>query len=412
MAGDALTPRQRGRRWPYVLGVVLFLGYAAWMLGPYIRSVVVRDAAITTWSRLAASPIDGTVQYLPEYLTGSGRSGEDGVIAYVRNEHASREAVDEARFELERAIARVAELERHLLDIKELEEDRRDLKARYAETFRDQLDAKIDNLKNRIAIGESLLALMQQIAARKAELVSRGVGAQSEADEALLRVHQAAVELAGLQADLAYAEVSREAANNGVFSMDGGDDPAWAQDSRMELKLEKKEARLELRNAEADVAYRRERLASAESDLERLSTGTIVTPPGSLIWSEQVSSGMAVVEGEPVVEWLDCQSLLVDVPVSDVEAALIKIGQPATVVLEGERHPHEARVILVRGSAATLGRVDLVALAKGRTEGTAQVLLELFNESEEFDSCPVGQSAYVDFPDVGLLDVLRARLRL
>jgi hypothetical protein len=26
--------------------------------------------------------------------------------------------------------------------------------------------------------------------------------------------------------------------------------------------------------------------------------------------------------------------------------------------------------------------------------------------------CPIGAAAYVDFPDIGILDILRARLRL
>jgi hypothetical protein len=69
-------------------------------------------------------------------------------------------------------------------------------------------------------------------------------------------------------------------------------------------------------------------------------------------------------------------------------------------------------VLLARGSASTLGRADLAALAKGRHEGVAQVLLELPHDPEEFQSCPVGRAAYVDFPGIGLIDVIQARLRL
>ena len=68
--------------------------------------------------------------------------------------------------------------------------------------------------------------------------------------------------------------------------------------------------------------------------------------------------------------------------------------------------------MLTRGSAATLGRRDLAALAKGRTSGVAQALLTLDADAAELAKCPIGQSAYVRFPDVGLIDVLRARLRL
>jgi hypothetical protein len=40
------------------------------------------------------------------------------------------------------------------------------------------------------------------------------------------------------------------------------------------------------------------------------------------------------------------------------------------------------------------------------------VLLMLVVDPPEFERCPVGRAAYVEFPDVGLIDVLRARLRL
>jgi hypothetical protein len=42
----------------------------------------------------------------------------------------------------------------------------------------------------------------------------------------------------------------------------------------------------------------------------------------------------------------------------------------------------------------------------------AQVLLEFPSKPQEFEECPVGRAAYVDFPDVGLIDIIRARLRL
>lgn len=67
---------------------------------------------------------------------------------------------------------------------------------------------------------------------------------------------------------------------------------------------------------------------------------------------------------------------------------------------------------MTRGSAATLGREDLAAIAKGRQAKGAQVLLDISHEAETFNSCPVGRAAYVNFPDIGLIDVVRARLRL
>lgn len=405
---DAPLPRRRPRRLPYLLGIALFLAYAAWMLGPYLRSILIRDAAVTTWSHVATTPIDGTIEFLPQQVNEA--VGEDGLIAYVFNEHISQRPLELARIERERAAARVEELETHLEEIKQLDEERFALKALYARTFRDQLDVTIANLEKRIAITESLLALIGQIAERKSQLLATGSGSAADADEAQLRVHQMAFELAELEAELAFARVRRAAADEGVFATDDGDDPAWVRGSRIELKLEKKETRLELRNAQSDLARAEADLASADRDLQRLSTALIEAPEGSIVWTRRAVTGNAVLQGEGVAEWIDCGELLVDVPVSDVEAALISPGQAAEVVLEGSDRTLAATVLLVRGSAATLGRSELVALAKGRDADSAQVLLQL--EDESFARCPVGQAAYVDFPDVGLLDIVLARLRL
>jgi multidrug resistance efflux pump len=227
-----------------------------------------------------------------------------------------------------------------------------------------------------------------------------------------MRVADLDLELTELQAELDYARVRRQAADHSVFITTDGEDPAWVRGGRQELKLEKKQARLELRQAQAELALATTALAAAGKDLERLSEARIRAPQGSVVWSERAAPGAAVRAGTPVAEWLDCTTLMVDVPVSDAEVSLITPGMRAEVVLEGESRTRNARALLTRGSASTLGRTDLAAIAKGRHDGVAQVLLELPHDPEEFQSCPVGRAAYVDFPDIGLIDVIRARLRL
>lgn len=52
------------------------------------------------------------------------------------------------------------------------------------------------------------------------------------------------------------------------------------------------------------------------------------------------------------------------------------------------------------------------ALAKGHQAGVGQALIKLDASPADIVACPIGHAAYVDFPGVGLLDVMRARLRL
>ena len=113
-----------------------------------------------------------------------------------------------------------------------------------------------------------------------------------------------------------------------------------------------------------------------------------------------------------MAEWLNCSVLLVDVPWPDIEMPLVTVGMEANVILDGETTVRKGSVLMTRGSASTLDRKDLVAVAKGRDEDVAQVVIDISHERENFESCPVARAAFVDFPQIGLLDIVSAWLRL
>ena len=91
--------------------------------------------------------------------------------------------------------------------------------------------------------------------------------------------------------------------------------------------------------------------------------------------------------------------MLVDVPVSDVELALLRTDAPARIVIEGDPKVRAGKVYFTRGAAATIGADDLAALAKGRHAGVGQVSGAARAVSRRHrglsDRCP----AYVDFPE-------------
>lgn len=82
-----------------------------------------------------------------------------------------------------------------------------------------------------------------------------------------------------------------------------------------------------------------------------------------------MTPGATLRAGNPVAEWLDCFIVMVDVPVSDAEVALIKRGMAAEVVLEGESVTREASVLLTRGrrwGATTLPPAPRDVVSAGR----------------------------------------------
>ena len=410
MTEPAQPAKRRSGRWIYLVGILAFLAYAGWIMGPYLRSIIVRDATVTTWLNWSASPIEGIVTWEP--ISVDRMVGADGVLARIENPHLSQHSAEEHEIRMQLARARVRELEGFLEEIKALDEERAELKAHYADTFRAQLDAEIASLARKIKVNSDRLELMRKIAARKDTLAGKGIVSDIVADEDAIRVSNLEFNLAELQEHLDQSRVRRAAADEGVFIASNGEDPAWVRGSRMELKLEKKRARLELRQAQADLKQARVDMEAVRGDLARLSEATIRVPPGSIVWSEPVAEGATVVSGQLLAAWLDCSVLMIDVPVADAEVSLISPGMKAEVILEGDTEVRNASVLMTRGSASTMGKQDLAAVAKGRSDGVAQVLLDFSHEAGGFEECPVGRAAYVDFLDIGLIEVIRARLRL
>lgn len=282
------------RLWALV-GLAILLAYAAWIGAPYFRSVVVRDAAVTTWIDVAASPIKGFVSDDP--LHAGDSVGKDGVIALVENPLADKTPLLKAEADLDRARQHVSGLQELLSGLDA------DPSAR-ARTAMELADAKVD--------------------AESAEKILAGV----------------------------------------------------------------------------KRAYENERLQPVKA------------PPDSYIWSLITSAGAYVLPGAPIASFVNCGFMLVDVPVSDVELALLDTDAPAKVIIEGDNTVRLGKVYLTRGAAATVGAEDLAALAKGRHPGVGQVLVKLEPSAADIEACPIGAAAYVDFPAIGVLDVLRARLRL
>jgi hypothetical protein len=226
-------------------------------------------------------------------------------------------------------------------------------------------------------------------------LAARGNASVAAADEALASVAELELQRVERERSIAELEVRRAAAERGVFMTSDGTDPDWNDRRRDQLRRDIARGVADLAEAEATLANARHVAATDAMALERTSVGAITAPPGSLIWSVMVGAGTAVNIGSPIAEWLDCSVMLVDVPASDIEVALVRPGMEAEVVLEGEHRPRQATILLT-----------------GRSAGRGQVLLRLEPTPEDIAACPIGLSAFVEFPQVDVIDMLRARLRL
>jgi multidrug resistance efflux pump len=405
-----MARRWGSRRVVSLLGFASLLLYAGWIGGPYLRSIVTRDAAVTTWISVTTSPISGYVDTDPLYP--GQRVTVGGHIATVADPLADGVPLARAAGDLDRAKARLASLERRADSIKALAEARAAQAAGYAAAFRQDVDARVAAANADLANLRQRIELERAQSDRLAKLATGGHVSQSAADLAAGQLVDQQRLLSDAQSALERARLRRRALAQGALLLEDGTDAAVAARALDDTRLDLMRTQAELTVARVDVAAAATALAAARQDYDKARLAAIVAPAGAMVWSLITAPGAAVQPGAPVASWIDCRIMLVDVPVSDVELALLPNGASADVVLEGERQTRRGTVMLTRGAAATIGQADLAAIAKGRLPGIGQVLVRLEPSPADIEHCPIGEAAYVDFPEIGLIDILRARLRL
>jgi multidrug resistance efflux pump len=398
------------RRSVELIGLAALLAYVGWIGAPYLRSVIMRDAAVTSWIYPAGSPIAGLVGSHP--LAAGDRVGADGNIAVIEDPLADRSALARAEADLERAERRRRSLEQLVALRQSAVDERNRVALAYAEAFRRDLDTRIAMASENLALIKQRLALERTQADRVAKLAATGSGSQSAADAGAQLALEMQKNFAALQAELNRLTQRRSAAEGGTFLLDDGTDGAVAARGLEDARLALNQAKLDRALAEVDVQLARNIVAATQQAYDKALSRPITAPPGALVWSLITGPRAAVQPGSPVATWVDCGVMMVDAPVSDVELALLHKGAKADVVFEGESRVRHGTVLITRGSAATIGQADLAALAKGRHPGVGQVLITLNPSPSDIEACPMGQAAYVEFPGVGVLQVLRARLRL
>ncbi|MGH7125774.1 MAG: hypothetical protein ACREFI_15470, partial [Stellaceae bacterium] len=375
-----------------------------------LRSVILRDAAVTSWISPTAAPIAGYVG--PHPLYPGDRVGADGVIAVISDPLADRTPLARAEADLGRAKERRQALEQLVALRQSTVEARQALAQAYAGAFKNDLDKRIAAASGSLSLAKQRLALERVQAGRLAQLAANGHSSRSAADAEAQLVVELERTTTTLQSELDRSTQRRDAAEAGTFLLDDGTDAAVAARGLDEARLALTQGKLDLGLAEVDVELARKVLGAAQVAYDKTLSSPIAVPPGALVWSLISAPGSAVQAGSPVASWVDCNVLMVDAPVSDVELALLPRGAAADVVLEGETRVRHGAVMLTRGAAATVGHADLAAIAKGRDAGVGQALIRLDASPEDVAACPIGHAAYVDFPGIGLIDVLRARLRI
>ena len=197
-----------------------------------------------------------------------------------------------------------------------------------ADLFHRTLETEIATLRTEIAVNAETIAVLERVVQRRRDLAGRGVGSSAELDEASLRLTGAKAREADLNSQLKYALLRNRSAEAGVYIATDGGTPDWLHYGELELKLEQQRLRHELDRAEARLADVRTGLELAQKALADLSSAPVPAPQGAHVFSLLAAPDAVVAAGQPVIEWIDCSILLVDVPVPDARDCTDRQGRP------------------------------------------------------------------------------------
>ena len=282
------------RRSVELIGLAGLLVYVGWMGGPYLRSVVLRDAAVTSWVYPTASPIAGYVGHHPPYP--SERVGADGQIA-VMDPLADRLALARAEADLDRAEQRRQALEQVVTLRQSSVEARAAVALVYAEAFKQDLDTRIATASGSLSLIKQRLALERLQADRLAKLAASGSGSQSAADAEAQLVLELQKTVTGLESELNRSTQRRSAAEQGTFLLDDGTDAAVALRGLEDARLALNQAKLDLALAEVEIGLARKILAATQQAYDKALNRPVAAPPGVLVWSLITGPGTAVQPG-------------------------------------------------------------------------------------------------------------------
>ena len=371
-----------------------------------VYTMLNRDAVVTTWLNVVSAPIAGTVEGFD--LKPGDKAGPSGRVGRIVNQSVDRSALIRVEGAAQQAAARLAELAVYEKRIAGLASEWQERKASYAEGFRRDLDLKIQEYTRRVALLQERVDFADATATRKHTLRLAGNASQADEEAAISSHRELLASLTDTQMDLERLRHRRSLAERGIYMQEDGKEPEWSWRSLDEIRLELARTERAAREGAAEVGTLQATLDNELRNLATAADAALVAPAGMTIWSTAASNGISVTRGQRLFTWIDCRKLLLDVPVTDTLALLVRDGERAEVTLDGEEVIRPAVVVMRRGATARLGKEELVSIAEWR-QSSAQVIVAL-NDPGMLTGCPIGRRAFVSFPDQTLLGFLRAWL--
>ena len=378
------------------------IAIGTWEFLPYLTHRVASSAFVNAEIVRVTAPIRGR---LSGELPGKGtfiEENKDVTLIEAAVPDRRQLAVFEQQFAV--AAAQIELAQRHLVEIGETDHRLLDRADQHRAAVLSEMTAEVDEAQAEVqACGIERDELARDLDRRR-QLNQSGVESARTFEAAESAHGAASAKCEAAAARLDRLRLERQAAQNGVYLRDGGNDTPYSQQQRDRLMLRRQEVEAQLLSETARVKQLEGEIAQERERIIDTSRYDFTLPQQHLVWAISASPGSTVVEGQSLIDLADCTRRFVSVELPERQAESIRRGDVAQIRLVGSDEWITGIVERMRGSSALTDERLYAAQPKAPTERQVSVDV-LFTGAEPGDDssrqCDIGRQAEVRF-DRGL----------
>jgi multidrug resistance efflux pump len=245
---------------------------------------------------------------------------------------------------------------------------------------------------------------------RVRKLFEDGLLSAADLETAEANYESALANYSANELDRSRAEQRLTEIEQAVFQVDIPDGALLTRQSLQDLELEVLRLEQAVGESEAYLAAASAELEGAARAHRQASTARLEIPAGQVVWNLHTSVGSWANQGRPLLSFVDCSQLILDIAVDDATLELIEPGSEVRIRLFGSFTYRTGRVVLVRGSSALKsdGVVYAAEVAnRGIREGRVLASMDPSDLSDDPSrSCGIGRTAYAEFEDINIFEMI------
>lgn len=337
------------------------------------------------------APIEGVVT---DPMLRAGEAVERGqqVVTLV-NPRASKSVVSALEVESRTLSDRVQSVEDQLTQIEEL---RRDLMARritHSGHDLKRIDFEIAEAAAQLLAQQGVVDELTLTRDKNKRLLKENFISSIEADRSDFSRNVGLATLEALQARLQLLQSEREASLDGVYLGEGRNDVPYTQQKLDEINVRIAELKGLRHETLGRFLAAQEQLVLEKNVKAIAKRATLESPVHGVVWRQIYAPGNDVVIGAQLTELIDCDSLFIEVAVSDSALHNLNIGTKVLYRLVGSAAWQEGQIIRTVGSGNRSEDLTLAAsLTVSSSDGRLFIAIDaasLPNMQENF--CYVGR---------------------